>query len=235
MTTGKRMKYVTGLPELHMYLDSTDKVMKPPRSLAVHLQIHFPHLPTYLFHYISDIMLQRANLRVPLALRETRRAIQTFIPELKTITFSQLEENLSFYQDLFKRIAYDESVLLRLLRGKEKYDICFSLVYLLLKEGNFDLIEDIVTTLVYYSEKEGFEIRMIFVHSLLLHFLEVQTIEKFYYFQKMFGKRADFKDALFAMIESFFTEQSVEVWYYLQVLFKSFIGVINMNTDQEEK
>ena len=74
----------------------------------------------------------------------------------------------------FNILLKDPIKLLRLIRSKPPMDIHFSLIYLLFQRKKFDLLENLIFSVVYYSEK--YSLKLDFIHSLVYYLVDNDLI-----------------------------------------------------------
>jgi hypothetical protein len=96
------------------------------------------------------------------------------IPSLKKLSEIDIDREIMMMNEDLNELLKDPVRLLRFVRGKPPMDVLFSLIYLLFQRKKFDLIENLIFSVVYYSEK--YTLKLDFVHSLIYYLVDRDLI-----------------------------------------------------------
>lgn len=152
------------------------------------------------------------------------------IPSLITLDEMVIDKHILFMNEKLNELLKNPVTLLRLIRGKPPMDVLFSLIYLLFQRKKFDLIENLLFSVVYFSEK--YSLKLDFIHSLIYYLVDNNLISYIFDLQDQFVDNKNVGIPLVSALESMFSQNNLPIWYYLKIVFKSFLASIdeqNMN------
>ena len=147
------------------------------------------------------------------------------MPSLLQITSTDIDEKIDQMNQGFDELVKDPIRLLRLVRSKPPMDILFSLIYILFQRKKFDLLENLIFSVIYYSEK--YSLKLDFVHSLVYYLVDKDLISYIFDLQEQFTENKNVGIPLVSCLESMFSQDNIAIWYYLKVVFKSFIASLD--------